>query len=205
MDSFWDILLAEQLGQLRRVRNSLRVAVLGIGHELRGDDAAGVLIAKHLQALLGDAEDRLILYAGPAPENFCGAFRRFAPDLVLMIDAAQMDAVPGTVRLIPFEDVAGIGPSTHTLPLHLLAGYLASELGCEVVLLGIQPAKVEYGEVSAPMQKIIPSVAKKLAIALGGELVDEPFRKQGAMKTNAAAFVPTSVQVLAAKPEQGTT
>ena len=35
--------------------------------------------------------------AGPAPENFTGPLRRFRPDLVLLVDAAQMDAEPGTI------------------------------------------------------------------------------------------------------------
>jgi hypothetical protein len=83
MDKSWDILLGEQLGRLRKTTRSLRVAVMGIGHELQGDDAAGVLIARHLQSLLGPSEERLILCVGPAPENCTGALRRFEPDLVL--------------------------------------------------------------------------------------------------------------------------
>lgn len=187
MDRFWDTQLAEQLGRLRKAGNSLRVAVMGIGHELQGDDAAGVLIAKRLQDHIGPSEERLILCTGPAPESYCGALRRFAPDLTLMIDDAQMDEVPGTVRLIPYQDVTGVGASTHTLPLHILAGYLTSEIGCEVTLLGIQPAQVEFGEISALMGKIIPVIALKLAIVLRGEPGDESIHEQAALNTNAAA------------------
>ena len=187
MDRFWDTQLAEPLGRLRKAGNSLRVAVMGIGHELQGDDAAGVLIAKRLQAHIGPSEERLILCTGPAPENYCGALRRFAPDLTLMIDAAQMDEVPGTIRLIPYQDVTGVGASTHTLPLHILAGYLTSEIGCEVTLLGIQPAQVGFGEISALMGKIIPVIALKLAIVLRGEPGDESIHEQAALNTNAAA------------------
>ncbi len=189
------------MGRLRKPAPSLRVAVLGIGHELQGDDAAGVLIARHLQSLLGPSEERLILCAGPAPENCCGALRRFEPDLVLMIDAAQMYEAPGTVRLISCQDVTGIGASTHTLPLHILAKYLTSELGCEITLLGIQPAFVEFGEISPLMRKVVPAIAQRLAIVLGGE--------QGmvelVMNTNAAAFQPDGAKAPTAKSELGTT
>ncbi len=169
MDRSWDILLVEQLGRQRKTTHSLRIAVVGIGHELQGDDAAGVLIARRLQSLIRPSEERLILCAGPAPENCCGALRRFEPDLVLMIDAAQMDEVPGTVQLISCQDVTGVGASTHTLPLHILAKYLTSELGCDIALLGIQPELVEFGEISPLMQEVVPAIAQRLASILGGE------------------------------------
>ncbi len=206
MDKSWDILLGEQLGRLRKTTHSLRVAVMGIGHELQGDDAAGVLIARRLQSLLGPSEEHLILCAGPAPENYCGALRRFEPDLVLMIDAAQMDEAPGTVRLISYKDVTGVGASTHTLPLHILARYLTSELGCEIALLGIQPAFVEFGEISPLMCKVVPAIAQRLAIVLRGELGDGS-NDDGwmAMNANAGDLVPAGAQALTAKSELGTT
>lgn len=205
MDRSWDGLLGEQFGRMWKTTHSLRVAVVGIGHELQGDDAAGVLIARRLQTLLGPSEERLILSAGPAPENCCGALRRFAPDLVLMIDAAQMDEVPGTVRLISYQDVTGVGASTHTLPLHILVRYLTSELGCEIILLGIQPASVEFGEISPLMRKVVPAIAQRLAIVLGKELGDAFNHGRVALNTNAAAPVPAGVKAPAAKSEFGST
>ncbi|TET37844.1 MAG: hydrogenase 3 maturation endopeptidase HyCI [Anaerolineales bacterium] len=205
MDRNWDVLLGERLGRLRKTTHSLRVAVIGIGHELQGDDAAGVLIARYLQSLIEPSQERLILCAGPAPENCCGALRRFAPDLVLMIDAAQMDEVPGTVQLIPYQDVTGVGASTHTLPLHILGRYLKSELGCEITLLGIQPAFVEFGEISPLMQKVVPAIAQRLAIVLGGELGEGANHGRFAMNTSADVLIPAGVKAHIAKSEQGTT
>ncbi|MEA1977839.1 MAG: hydrogenase 3 maturation endopeptidase HyCI [Chloroflexota bacterium] len=205
MDRSWDNLLGEQLERLWKTTHSLRIAVMGIGHELQGDDAAGVLIARHLQSLLGLSEERLILCAGPAPENCTGALRRFEPDLVLMIDAAQMDEGPGTVQLISCQDITGIGASTHTLPLHILVKYLTSELGCEITLLGIQPEFVEFGEISPLMRKVVPAIAQKLAIVLGKELGDGANQGWLALNTNAAAFLPDGAKAPAAKSEQGTT
>ncbi len=205
MDRSWDFLLAEQLGRMRKTPHSPRVAIIGIGHELQGDDAAGVLISRRLQSIIEPSEQHLILCAGPAPENCCSALRRFAPDLVLMIDAAQMGEIPGAVRLIPYQDVTGVGASTHTLPLHILAMYLISEIGCETTLLGIQPARVEFGEISPLMRKIIPAIAQRLAIVLGGKPADESNPGQLAMNTNATALIPAGVKVPAAKSELGTT
>ncbi len=71
-----------------------RTAILGIGQELRGDDALGLEIARRLQKKLSGREDVLILLAGPAPENFTGALRRFAPQRVILVDAALMGEPP---------------------------------------------------------------------------------------------------------------
>jgi hydrogenase 3 maturation protease len=125
-----------------------RLAIVGVGHELRGDDAAGLAVARALQGT--DAPDRLVIVAGHAPENHTGAIRRFAPDLVLLVDAAQMDAPPGTVRWLSLSEIDGLSASSHTLPLSLLAHYLAATLGCQVALLGIQPLGTEIGAPLSP-------------------------------------------------------
>jgi hydrogenase 3 maturation protease len=131
----------------------MRIAVVGVGQELLGDDAAGLAVCSRLDELLRSSSDSsalgrapaLVLAAGPAPENCTAQLRRFAPDRVVLVDAARMDAPPGTVRWIPCESADGIGGSTHTLPLRLLCEYLTASLGCRVDLLGIQPAGTELG------------------------------------------------------------
>lgn len=111
---------------------------MGVGHELRGDDAAGLLAARALTPLLAGRPDVLVLEGGPAPENLTGVLRRFQPDLVLLLDAAQFDAPPGTVRWLDWRAAAGFGASTHAGSLKLVGQYLSAELDCEVALLGIQ-------------------------------------------------------------------
>jgi hydrogenase 3 maturation protease len=99
----------------------------------------------------------LLLDAGSAPENQTGPLRRFAPDLVVLVDAARMDEPPGTVRWLPWEDTVGLPGSTHTLPASLLARYLTAELGCAVALLGIQPLYTDLGRpMSSPVAQAVP-------------------------------------------------
>ena len=93
-----------------------------------------------------DLDSVLVLEAGHAPENCTAALRRFAPDIVLLIDAADMGEAPGALGWIGMDEIDGISATTHTLPLSMLAKYLSLELNCEVSLLGIQPASVEVGE-----------------------------------------------------------
>ncbi len=147
------------------------MVVVGIGHDLRGDDAAGVLAARRLQeytikANIGATHTSplcLVIDAGPAPENVTGAVRRFAPDLVLLVDAADLGEPPGTVRWLDWRETSGLSASTHALPLYVLAGYLVSELGCAVALLGIQPGSTAF---DAPPTPAVRAVADAVAASL---------------------------------------
>lgn len=135
----WRERLAASLEGLRRL------AVLGIGNELYGDDGAGVALAR-LLAQSGIAPGMMQAFeAGPAPENFTGSLRKFMPSHVLMVDAANLGLEPGSIRVIDPAQITGAGFSTHTLPLHILADYIARE-GCRVVMLGIQPRDLSFGE-----------------------------------------------------------
>ena len=136
-----------------------RVAVLGIGNSLRSDDAAGVLVARRLaqSRLTRDFDSILVIDAGQAPENTTAELRRFTPELVLLIDAAEMGELPGMTRKIEIHEIDGLSASTHSLPLSMLAKYLILELGCEVKILGIQSKSIEIGD----------SVSEDVLLAVG--------------------------------------
>jgi hydrogenase maturation protease HycI len=150
------------------------VAVLGIGHELRGDDAAGVMVVRGLSGRENRAgrETLLLIDAGTAPENHTGALRRFQPGLVLLIDAAQMNLAPGEIRA--FDAAAldsgmidGFSASTHTLPLSLVTQYVTAELGADVLLIGIQPGDMAFGAALSPdVRRAVADVRRVLRAAI---------------------------------------
>ena len=130
------------------------MAVVGVGQELNGDDAAGVQVAQALsrrqRAGWSDASrpvpfSLLVIEGGHAPENCTGAIRRFAPDLVILVDAAEMGDPPGTIRWLDWHEAVGLDASTHSLPPSMVARYLAAELSCEVALIGIQVQDTSLG------------------------------------------------------------
>jgi hydrogenase 3 maturation protease len=129
-----------------------------MGQTLRGDDALGPIVANELKELLTDSGSLLILDAGPAPENFTGKIRRFGPDVVMLVDAAQMDERAGEIRLLDQRACTGLSASTHTLPPSVIADYMSQEMGCEVALLGIQPLQTELG---APLSGPIRAAADR--------------------------------------------
>ncbi len=154
----WSEQLRQSLKRLPTERPP-RVAILGVGHELNGDDGAGLAVARALEERLAGQDRLQVIEAGPAPENQTGRLRAFGPDLVLIVDAAQMGAAPGTVRLVPWQATTGLSASTHTLPLHILAKYLTHELGCDVALLGLQPV---HNRVDAPLSDTMRAVAAQV-------------------------------------------
>jgi hydrogenase maturation protease HycI len=137
-----------QLRQLIQTNN--RIAIVGVGHELRGDDAVGVQIVRTLQRTMPEHDNVLLCDACSAPENITGTLRRFQPDAILLIDAVQMYAPPGAVRLLEVDDTTGYPSSTHTLPLTVFAHYLHIELNCATALLGIQPVDLSFGASLTP-------------------------------------------------------
>mgnify|MGYP000111894427 CR=1 FL=1 len=138
-----------------------RICILGVGNDLRGDDSAGLIVARKLSAeeTLRGAANVLVLEGGPAPENQTGKLRAFQPELVILIDAAHLDEAPGTVQFIPLEFIDGMSASSHSLPLSMLARYITLEFNCQVEVLGIQPAQNEINsELSHPVRKAVDEI-----------------------------------------------
>ncbi|HEY70724.1 MAG TPA: hydrogenase 3 maturation endopeptidase HyCI [Anaerolineae bacterium] len=175
----------ERLHQtLRRLRNNgaePRVALVGMGHTLYGDDGAGILLTQLLRPLERDMEGLLVVNGGSAPENCTGLLRRFMPDLVVLVDAAQLDEAPGTIQWIPSEMTSGFSASTHTLPLHLISCYLSMELVCEIVLLGIQPRRLNFGSMSLIVEAHVREMAKALEGTFKAFLTDDPGNREASI------------------------
>lgn len=101
---------------------------------------------------------------GAIPENASGPLRRFHPQLILLVDAADLDEAPGTIKFVELDQVRGFSASSHSLPLSVLAGFLMQEFHCEVALCCIQPKSLEFeAELSAPVEKAVRSLVEELA------------------------------------------
>ncbi len=167
----WQNSVSQTLQRLKKPDTFPRIALVGIGHELRGDDAAGVILARKLQPLADSNMDRLrVIDAGHAPENFTRVMRDFHPDLIVFVDVAQMNDAPGTIRWLAWQDTAGLSGSTHTLPIHVLASFLSVDLGCEIGLIGIQPADNTMDVPLSPaVQQAVAELVEGLTPILQGQ------------------------------------
>jgi hydrogenase 3 maturation protease len=124
------------------------VVVFGIGSEICGDDQAGVLLAQAVQNLKHDLLKGVI--GCSAPENVTGEIIALKPALIALVDAAEMRLPPGSMRLLPVEDIAGISFSTHSMPLSVIVHYLRESLGCDFLILGIQPRQTGFSSSLSP-------------------------------------------------------
>ena len=163
------------LGLLRkRLRNARlnggRIAVVGVGSDLRGDDAAGMLAAGLVRSARFRCRARFIrvFMGGTTPENITGQIVRLAPSLIVILDAADMGLRPGAVRVIPVDEAGGISCSTHAMPLSVLSRYLGQSAGCDVVIVGIQPATTDW---NAPVTPAIKAAAARVAGLLASSIV----------------------------------
>ncbi|MFB6150961.1 MAG: hydrogenase maturation protease [Haloarculaceae archaeon] len=155
-----------------------RLAVVGLGSELRGDDAAGLALVRRLSPADGGAGsnrpapadgDRLLtVEGGVAPENYTGVVRRFDPDWVVLVDAVDFGGDPGTGKWVDPDDLGGESFSSHKSTPAMLTTFLARETGAEVALFGVQPASVGLGEDLSPaVASRLDDLAAALADALG--------------------------------------
>jgi hydrogenase 3 maturation protease len=126
-----------------------RIAVMGIGNTMRGDDGLAVhLVNSVRQSSLSPNVGLFVCEM--TPENFVGPVTEFQPDTILMIDAAELGEPPGSVHLVDAQDIADSGMTTHTLSLRLLATVLESATNAEVALLAVQPKRRDFGAEISP-------------------------------------------------------
>jgi hydrogenase 3 maturation protease len=135
---------------------SEKVAVLGAGSVLMSDDAAGILVTEHLIGAIGKRNNLKIMNGCTAPENFTGEIKDHGPDRLIVLDAADMKEKPGSIMIIDPDVIEGVTFSTHMLPLKVMLNYLKKEIGCRVLILGIQPLNAEFGTVVS--QEVLEAV-----------------------------------------------
>jgi hydrogenase 3 maturation protease len=113
--------------------------ILGIGNDMRGDDALGSVLAQKLSKSFHKNKNVVVFDGKTVPENFTGAIKREDPSHIIIIDAVKMNETPGQIKFVNKEEIANYNLSTHAMPLSFLIKYLESTSHYEMILLGIQP------------------------------------------------------------------
>lgn len=137
-----------------RLKGAKRIALLGIGSELRADDAAGMLVAKYVEKNAqrptphGLRKSLLrVFYGETAPENLTGEIIRYKPTHIIVVDSADLKERPGSVLLLESGDLdQGISFSTHKLPARVMMDYFVKSLKCRIIFIGIQPKSIVFGK-----------------------------------------------------------
>jgi hydrogenase maturation protease len=145
----------------------MHTTVLGIGNVLLTDDGAGVHAARRLAVVLRDRPDVRVIDGGTL--SFTLAPLISDSDRLIVIDAAQLQAPPGTVRtffgaqLDAFLGTAKLTVHEVSLLDLLDIARLTGTMPAQRALVTVQPKTVEWGdcltaEVEPAMQQVLSRV-----------------------------------------------
>jgi len=145
--------------ELRQLRAGLEekisgrtCVVVGVGNELRGDDGAGVAVARQLAGKV----PWTVIDAQTAPESFLMEIVHHRPQTVVVVDALDFGREPGAIDLIEAGAVCGQGPSTHGPAPVAFFEALNMMHPCRCVVLGIQPKGANLGaSLSEPVRRAV--------------------------------------------------
>lgn len=144
----------------QKLNGAQRIAVLGIGSDLRGDDTAGILTAEQINKSKLSPKIKVLIGA-TAPENLTSEIKQFNPSHLIIIDAADTNAPPGQITIIDPDKIGGTSFCTHSLPIKVMIDYLLQSLNeLRVIAIGIQPKSIIAG---TEVSKEVKQAAKKLA------------------------------------------
>ena len=118
----------------------IKKLLLGVGNDIRGDDAVGELVAREFEKEGWKSVD-----CGSIPENYITTIDKGKYDTIVIVDAASMGIEPGDIRIVPRNNLGVFTMSTHALPLSLVMDFL-EEKTKEVILIGIQPKEMKLKE-----------------------------------------------------------
>jgi len=151
--------------------------VLGIGNRLGGDDAAGtcvvdMLIQRQHRVNSLPTDDLTAIDAGSFPEGYTSVIRQHRPDLLILVDAADMGLPPGALRIITPEQINTPSFSTHHIPLSIFISYVKEFCG-SILLVGVQPKQTETGGlISEAVRQSINTLTEAI---LEGRITEIPY------------------------------
>ena len=144
--------------------NQSNTLVLGIGNTLLSDEGVGIHVVEQLAAQYPDMPGVTWLDGGTLSFTLASYIEDHAN--LVVVDAARLDAIPGTVKIFlagEMDDyLRGNRKSAHEVGLQDLLdiAHLAGHLPVRRALVGIEPENLDWGEApSAPVARAIPEAA----------------------------------------------
>ena len=138
--------------------------VVCLGNEFRGDDAVGIFIARQLKVL--GLSDNEVIEAGMALMGSVSQIEQISPEVLMIVDAADMGIPPGDWKMIEPDKIAEAGLSTHENNIPMFLTYISSALpDTKVHFLGIQPLLMDMTD-----SIMLTDPVRKGALALIGRI-----------------------------------
>lgn len=153
------------LRELKRSRTPVKILLLGIGNTLLCDEGVGLHVLQALASGTPLPPEVELLDGGTLSFTLAGPIQD--ADALIVVDAAQLNAAPGTWQLLRGDamDAFLLGnrkSSVHEVGLTDLRAIaiLAGHWPTQRALVAIQPARVDWGEQLTPaVAAALPPVA----------------------------------------------
>jgi hydrogenase 3 maturation protease len=151
--------------QLKELLAASKIALVGIGHPMRGDDYVGSFIVKRIiEATDGTLPENVYLFdAEDNVENLITRLSRIGLPQVVFIDACEMRAKPGEINLLSVAETSYPFFTTHGIPLKVLSEHLLK--GSEVWVLAIQPKETEFDADLSPQLRDAASYVSNFIVS----------------------------------------
>ncbi len=150
-----------------------RTLIIGIGNEYRSDDAVGLLVARHLKQQMSSAVP--VLEQSGEGAALLEVWKE--ADAVILIDAVQSGAKPGTVHRLNAHaqaiPMAFFHYSTHAFSVAeaIEMARVLKQLPPRLILYGIEGENFAAGtELSAKIQQAAEEVARWILVELQANL-----------------------------------
>ena len=132
-----------------------KIQLWGVGNTLLGDDAVGPMISVQLGGI----------DCGTTPENYISKLRKEEPEILIIIDAAEMGLKAGSVRVLNFGEISGEIVTSHGIPLSVLLEQFYKSKVTDIIFIGIQPKQTNPGEqLSTEVRAAAEFIVEKLGV-----------------------------------------
>jgi hydrogenase 3 maturation protease len=119
-----------------------KILFVGLGNEIRGDDCAGILFLHELEKQSEFSKSKF-LNAGTNPENYLFRLSDKEVDMIIFIDAVQIESSIGEIFWIDSKNISDFSMSTHTYSIKMIETWLKTLRPIDIKYLGISAASFD--------------------------------------------------------------
>jgi len=137
-----------------------KLAIVGIGNIIRGDDGLGPKLIEILKAR-GGLPGASLFDCGTAPENYIFPILSTSCDTLMLVDAANIGREPGAVEVFDLDKISRVSFSTHNPSPRLFTDLLKTgKEDMDIFVISVQPKSTGIGmPLSAEVLRSLESIA----------------------------------------------
>jgi len=137
-----------------------KLAIVGIGNIIRGDDGLGPKLIEILKAR-GGMPGASLFDCGTAPENYIFPILSTSCDTLMLVDAADIGKEPGAVEIFDLDKISRVSFSTHNPSPRLFTDLLKTgKEDMNIFVISVQPKSTVLG---APLSSEVLDSLKRIA------------------------------------------